>query len=196
MNLLFRLTAAAALLVACIAPATAHDETECKDEGTTVQVLKAIATLTGAMDKDLLEGDQATVQALQAIITVAGAMDKDLWGDDQTTVQALQALDTGKDVQTANEGTDVNAIINDKGQTALRLAASEGDTDKVRELLSNGADVNARDDIGITALHEAAYGGHTDTVQELLKNGADVNAIVNADGKRLDRWTPATCGDR
>ena len=49
-----------------------------------------------------------------------------------------------------------------------------------RELLKNGADINAVDGFGRTALHVAAWEGHTDTVRELLGSGADVNA--RADG--------------
>ena len=90
--------------------------------------------------------------------------------------QALPALDTGTYAKAADEEADVNAIINDDGETALHVAARKGHTDKVRELLKTGADVNAWDKHRVTALHRAAWKGHTDTVRELLKNGADVNA--------------------
>jgi ankyrin repeat protein len=64
----------------------------------------------------------------------------------------------------------------------LNEAAWKGDTEKVQApekvqaLLTQGADVNAKDKGGFTALMDAAWEGHTDTVQALLAQGADVNA--------------------
>ncbi|NQS99984.1 MAG: ankyrin repeat domain-containing protein [Candidatus Omnitrophica bacterium] len=55
-------------------------------------------------------------------------------------------------------------------------AARVGDTVKVKQLLKQGADVNAKDKDGWTALIEAAAKGHTDTVKALIDAGADVNA--------------------
>jgi len=58
---------------------------------------------------------------------------------------------------------------------ALVLAASEGDTATVQELLDKGADVNEKDKDGYTALYLAAMSGHTVTVQVLLDSGANVD---------------------
>jgi ankyrin repeat protein len=68
----------------------------------------------------------------------------------------------------------------------LLLAQINGDKpniDRIRVLIENGADVNARDikdvnfeDGGDTALHKAACWGHTDVVKLLLKAEADVKA--------------------
>ena len=52
----------------------------------------------------------------------------------------------------------------------------EGDFEKVKKLLANGADINAKNKYnGGTALISAAEGGHTEIVKALLANGADVN---------------------
>ena len=60
--------------------------------------------------------------------------------------------------------------------TALMIALKNGDTQKVKNLLANGADVNAKRDNGVTALYIAAHDGHTEIVKELLSKGAEVNA--------------------
>ena len=42
----------------------------------------------------------------------------------------------------------------------LLEAAEKGDTDKIWELIEQGADINARDEYGMTALMKSAYNGH------------------------------------
>ena len=66
--------------------------------------------------------------------------------------------------------------IDKKLDRALVKAAKEGDTEEVRNLLSNGADVSASDMDGATALMRAAWGGYKDVFELLVDNGADVNA--------------------
>jgi hypothetical protein len=63
----------------------------------------------------------------------------------------------------------------------LIYASQRGDTNKVRELLYEGADVNTKDNNGNTALHFASETGDIGTVDALLCRGADVNA-KNSDG--------------
>lgn len=58
-------------------------------------------------------------------------------------------------------------------QDALRRAASAGDAASVRQLIAEGADVNAGDEHGRTALIGAASKGHRETVRMLLDAGAD-----------------------
>ncbi|KAK2893528.1 ankyrin repeat and SOCS box protein 16 [Channa argus] len=67
-----------------------------------------------------------------------------------------------------------------KQTSALRLAASQGHTGCVEELLFRGAEVNA-DPGGTTALHDACIGGHAVCVQLLLSHGADPDKLA-ADG--------------
>ena len=55
--------------------------------------------------------------------------------------------------------------------------------EKVKELISRGVDLNAKDYMDRTALHYAAYNGHLDIVKELIKNHADLNA------KSVKGWT-------
>lgn len=58
----------------------------------------------------------------------------------------------------------------------LRVAAHNGDTEKVERLLKRGANIEARDDNGQTALIHAARNGNTEIVGLLLKRGADTEA--------------------
>jgi ankyrin repeat protein len=67
---------------------------------------------------------------------------------------------------------DVNVRAND-GSTALILAASSGDSEIVRNLLSKGADVSAKlTQTGKTALTLAKEKGYTDIVKLLESAGA------------------------
>jgi very-short-patch-repair endonuclease len=55
---------------------------------------------------------------------------------------------------------------------------------EVKQYISLGADVNAKDQCGRTPLHWAAWNSHKDTAQLLIDNGAEVDAKDN------DGWTP------
>ncbi len=58
-------------------------------------------------------------------------------------------------------------------------AAKNEDIKNVRELLANGADVDAKDKNGETALHWAACDGRVDVAKILIEKGADVDAKSN-----------------
>ena len=58
-------------------------------------------------------------------------------------------------------------------RTALHLAADYGHVEVVETLLSQGADIDAENDMNYTALHIAVEGDHKDIVRILLENGAD-----------------------
>jgi hypothetical protein len=58
----------------------------------------------------------------------------------------------------------------------LRHAAMAGDVERLKELLSGGADPNGADPTGETPLHEAAAFGRKEAAAVLLEHGADPNA--------------------
>jgi hypothetical protein len=78
----------------------------------------------------------------------------------------------------SNVGKKVKELIHwtntaDKnGDTELIIAASEGDVQKVRSLLAQGADINHVNINQQTALHYASFYRHKEVVQLLLENGA------------------------
>jgi len=69
--------------------------------------------------------------------------------------------------------------------SALMLAALEGNTAKVKALLSYGANVNTKDSAGRTALMFAVINMHYETVEVLLSHGADVNSRAVDGGTAL-----------
>jgi ankyrin repeat protein len=63
--------------------------------------------------------------------------------------------------------------------TQLVQAAEVDDTSAVRQLLAQGANINAQDDRGRTPVMAAAHGNHVETVQALIEAGADINIRNN-----------------
>ena len=138
------------------------------------------------------KGKKPNPEATQALL--AAAMDAE--GDD-----ILAALEQGADplVKDENDNTvlmlavmgnffgdegekAIDALVkakvpveakNKAGQTALMLAAREGQADNVQLLIARGAKVNERDSDGWTPLMLAAYNGQVSAVDLLLKAKAD-----------------------
>lgn len=52
---------------------------------------------------------------------------------------------------------------------------SNGDKDKIKNFLQEGADNNLRDAQGVTPIHYTAYWGFTDLVEILLNKGTDLD---------------------
>jgi ankyrin repeat protein len=70
---------------------------------------------------------------------------------------------------TSSEMTEGKAVAQN-GE--LRRAANQGETERVAQLLEQGADPNARNRFGSTALHLAARHGHLPVIELLLAHGA------------------------
>ena len=59
----------------------------------------------------------------------------------------------------------------------LFRAAHEGDVARIRQLVAEGADVDARDSSGRTPVHVAAFASEDDALRALAEAGADMNAL-------------------
>jgi ankyrin repeat protein len=70
---------------------------------------------------------------------------------------------------------------NPEAVCALLKAATEGNIEGTKQLIADGADVNAKNRDGTIPLHTAAARGHKELLQLLIANSADVNA-KNEDG--------------
>lgn len=106
--------------------------------------------------------------------------------------------------------TEIEALMQ-RENPALRLAAREGNVDKLRRLLAEGADLNARDLSGQSALAEALDSEQWEAVDMLIEVGArltlcemisrgdanDVKALLqigaNVNEQTLDFSTPLLC---
>ncbi|XP_042150771.1 receptor-interacting serine/threonine-protein kinase 4, partial [Ixodes scapularis] len=71
--------------------------------------------------------------------------------------------------------------VDERGWTPIHLAAANGQSEVVKYLALEGADVAALDPTSYTAMHLAAMNGHNSCLEVLLKVGADVDNIT-ADG--------------
>ena len=91
---------------------------------------------------------------------------------------------------------DSRSGVDEHGRTPLHYAALDGDAERVRQLLSGGADPDAQDNDGRwTPLHFACQGRHSAVVEILLRGGAQPNltdkhgngplwtAVMNAKGE-------------
>lgn len=90
---------------------------------------------------------------------------------------------------------DFSCEDNNEKSAELLVAAYRGEAEKIPELLRQGADIDAADNLGFTGLVHAAENGHPKAVRVLLEHGADVNAgaemgytavVVAAEGGHLD----------
>ena len=76
----------------------------------------------------------------------------------------------------------------------LVTAIRNGDVRVVRQLLDNGADVNARDAEGNTPLILASFYASPECLELLIEKGADVNSANKAGATPLScRWMRCPC---
>ena len=77
-------------------------------------------------------------------------------------------------------------IYDGQDRNALIRAADENQTDVVRYLLNNGANVNKQNSRGMTALHFAFISNSTDAMRILLQHGARKDIKNGAGCKPMD----------
>ncbi|MDX2226681.1 MAG: ankyrin repeat domain-containing protein [Verrucomicrobiae bacterium] len=79
-------------------------------------------------------------------------------------------------------GADVNFVSPHDGRTALIVAASNNAVELIHTLLSNKADIEAKDRQGRTALLWAIATSNTNSAYALMQRGANRNAVNPEDG--------------
>ena len=80
------------------------------------------------------------------------------------------------DLDSANAAAD---RVHSNGKTALMVAAKNGDKERIKTLIGEGADVNGANNNGGTPIMYAVLSHDTETVSMLLKYGAGVNAAAD-----------------
>ncbi|GJP53925.1 hypothetical protein CLOM_g13044 [Closterium sp. NIES-68] len=101
-------------------------------------------------------------------------------GDDdvQGVLRALQ----GCGVASAGE---LSGVVDEKGWTAMHIAARQGDTEVLQALLHMGMPAGVCSTLNATTpMHLAAYGGHVGSMELLAQHGADMRA------RTAGGWTP------
>jgi ankyrin repeat protein/L-ascorbate metabolism protein UlaG (beta-lactamase superfamily) len=93
---------------------------------------------------------------------------------------AIQKGDVAKVKTLISNNKELIHMKSEKGQTPLHLAVQNGSQEIIELLLSQGADINARDSEGNTPLITALTLRKADTAKFLLSKGADVR-IKNAE---------------
>lgn len=83
------------------------------------------------------------------------------------------ALSSAAFAQTPPSASDIASY------TGLHLAAYEGRVAEIKRLITQGADINARDQKDRTPAHVAAFASNDDALVALAEGGADMNALEN-----------------
>ncbi|XP_063701418.1 ankyrin repeat domain-containing protein 12 isoform X2 [Culicoides brevitarsis] len=94
----------------------------------------------------------------------------------QQMALVMQMTSTSQELSPGSHAPARSRDRNERGETALHVAAIKGDHESVRKLLDQGMDANVTDFAGWTPLHEACNHSHYSVANILIKGGADVNA--------------------
>lgn len=100
--------------------------------------------------------------------------------------QAAMTGNTPAVEQHIGAGTDLNLKEDLSGSTPLMVAATFGQAEIARLLISEGADLDARNNSGGTALHVACFFSQPAIVELLLNAGADLHAVNSRGFTPLD----------
>ncbi|GJM30286.1 MAG: hypothetical protein DHS20C17_29210 [Cyclobacteriaceae bacterium] len=74
-------------------------------------------------------------------------------------------------------------------------AAGSGQVDDVNLLLSNGADINAKNKQGLTALHTAKIKGRKDIIEDLITKGANADIPMPSKNALADAFIKSAIGE-
>ncbi|KAJ5770531.1 uncharacterized protein N7511_002582 [Penicillium nucicola] len=107
---------------------------------------------------------------------------KDSSADGRTPLHEAVVRGLDQTIALLRHGADYN-IPDDKGYTALHLAAMHGHSDIVKYMIYLGSDPNDTDSQGLTSLHLAALHGNSDVVRVLLDNPSTDVSLLDSEGR-------------
>ncbi len=152
------------------------------DKTTTIHILLENGADVNAQDESWLKTGRtplmyAVMQGNAALVqTLLGKGARlDLKNKDGDTALSLAKKD----------GLEYIAQLLEKHAGSANESAGQADPDKVKALISKGADVNLRTPTGSTPLMYAADGNKLEIIRALLRSGADVNAKNGANSTAL-----------
>ncbi|SVE42319.1 uncharacterized protein METZ01_LOCUS495173, partial [marine metagenome] len=93
-----------------------------------------------------------------------------------TTIAALVLVGCGESQESFSPATGHQLTSLSKADRTLIKAAKIGSIQDIRHSLSEGANVNAKDNLGRCALYFAAEKNHKEIAELLIAEGADVNS--------------------
>ncbi|TYZ62174.1 hypothetical protein PybrP1_009645 [[Pythium] brassicae (nom. inval.)] len=99
--------------------------------------------------------------------------------DNRSSYVDLGALASRSEAAVASRHEEHLRAFDPARTTALHLAAFLGSLERVRQLVWDGEDVDARDQDGATPVWLAALMGHLDVVAFLAEQGANLDAVAN-----------------
>jgi ankyrin repeat protein len=99
--------------------------------------------------------------------------------NEEPIIQASRNGDLASVRNLLRNGADVNAKDELCGMMTLHWACVHDNVEMVKELVSAGADIDAKDKDGVTPLHLASSGGYLECVHEMVSAGADIRAVNN-----------------
>jgi ankyrin repeat protein len=136
-------------------------------------------------------GEVPNNKAIVALLIQYGALDAHVRPTDDLSRQFLSAVflaDVARVWSLLKRHPHLASALDGRGDQPIHHAARNGDTQVVRLLIEQGAEVNATNPRGHTVLYCAGGHGHLDTLQLLLDRGADRDARFTHDGKTLLEW--------
>uniref|UniRef100_F7EF45 Ankyrin repeat domain 35 n=1 Tax=Monodelphis domestica TaxID=13616 RepID=F7EF45_MONDO len=96
---------------------------------------------------------------------------------DQKLLEAVQRGDVNRVSALTRKKTARPTKLDSHGQSPFHLAASKGLTECLSILLTNGAEINSKNEDGSTALHLATISCQPQCVKVLLQHGANEDAV-------------------
>jgi ankyrin repeat protein len=90
----------------------------------------------------------------------------------------------------------IERVQQSKVTKPLFEAIKKGDVEKVKLFISEGSDVNEKDDKGMTPLHEAAYYAQKEAAKVLIAKGSEVDVLLRKVITSGHFWSAGAVGQR